>query len=73
MSAGKSQLSQEATTVLDHLVSVHVGYRATVPRKIAAELLLYCDATVWRHGSLLDLNTKSIGAGVHKVWLSNRE
>ena len=68
-----STLSTEASAVLTHLCSVHVGYRMTTLKKIASELLLHCDATAMCRGRLLDLNAKNIGAGVYKVWLSDRE
>ncbi len=66
-----SQLSPEATVVLNHLVSERVGYVATVRGKAGKELLRYCGATAWRRGRLCNINMKSSGASV-KVWLSDR-
>ena len=66
-------VSKDAKIILTHLCTVYVGYEATVPTKIAKELLLFNDATTMREGHLLSINAKSIGAGVYKVWLSKQE
>lgn len=62
-------MSNEASQLLNHLVSVFVGYRASATKAVAREVMLHCDGTQMRAGHLMNVRTKHIGAGVYHVWL----
>lgn len=65
-------MGKEAKELYDRL-GYYPGIRKiTAKTKVVRELLLATDGQTLLNGKLWDIESKNIGAGVYKVWLTNR-
>jgi len=60
-------MTPEATRILSFLASVPRGH-STIKEKDLEELLMDTGGNVLCRGSLMDIQTKPLGAGVCKIW-----
>lgn len=65
-------LTKEANKIIDHLVAFPSAARPTVSTETLRSLLLYTEGWIVAHGVMYDINSKHLGAGIHRVWLERR-
>ncbi len=69
----RDSLSNEADQAINSLVNNPEHAKPTMKTATLREILLYSDGWLTTRGRMMDIKSKSLGAGVYKVWLEDQE